>query len=241
MQTPVSPYEDYCVGYQNPGVIGRGYLMALVIGVGKVKERWSHAGSQVLDKTLAFDTAEVSSASLGQINMITVSSFCGPEGRIWGLDLARPANLRESVLNQISKTPVYDASPLLESAKALFGTVEDPKYLFLPGSHVPCASKSVAERGECQLYAGIGVGVPVDRGKNACLMMEDVGELGTLEPFEVKTRIAESIVEVGINQRVKYKEIFVGVSTIEVGLAEVGCALVAAPYFAPPANALKMR
>lgn len=232
MQLPFSSYEKYCVGYENPGVEGTGYLMALNIGVGKVKERWSHAGSEVLDKTLAFDAAEVEGANLGQINMITVSSFCGPEGKIWGLDLAVAPRLRSKKLGVIERVPYYDATPLLEATKALFGAVDHPKFPFLPGSHVPCASKSAASRGSAVLYAAIAVGVPRDRKKAACLMMEDVGEVGGVSEEEVVKGLAESVVEVGKNQRVKYREIFVGFRSIEVGLGEVGCALVAAPYLA---------
>lgn len=240
MQLPLSPYDNYCVGYENPGVEGTGYLMALNIGVGKVKERWSHAGSEILDKTLAFDTAEVEGANLGQINMITVSSFCGPEGKIWGLDLAVAPRLRAKKLGLVERVPYYDAEPLLIASKALLGTVEVPKFPFLPGSHVPCASKLVSVRGNAVLYAAIAVGVPKNRREAACLMMEDVGAIGGQVSSEILQSLAESVIEVGRNQRVKYREIFTGIKTIEVSLGEVGCALVAAPYMAIAQGAVRV-
>lgn len=231
-QIPISPYEKYCIGYQNPEVKGSGYVMTLAIGVGKTKNELSHSGSQVLDITNAFDRAEVEETNLGQTNMITVSSFCGPQGKIWGLDIARAKNLYDSQLFSIENVSVYSAKPLLNATKELFGTVDQPKYPLLPGTHIPCATKNIAKKGPTTLYAAIGVGVPDERNKHACLMMEDVGELGILDETEILKRLAQSILEVAHNQKVKYTKIFATLKTIEVGENETGCALVAAPYIA---------
>jgi hypothetical protein len=69
--------------------------------------------------------------------------------------------------------------------------------------------------------------------------MEDVGELsfgnGAGELGQMKGRLtinmARSVVEVGKNQKVKYKEIFVDIGSRKIQAGEVGCALTAMPYF----------
>ena len=63
-------------------------------------------------------------------------------------------------------------------------------------------------------------------------MMEDVGEMGELSQEEILRRVTKSIVRVGENQGVKYQEAFVEMKQIRVEDGEIGCALVAAPYFA---------
>lgn len=232
MQIPTSPYDKYCIGYQNPEVEGAGYVMTLAIGVGKTKNVLSHAGSQVLDNTNAFDRAEVEETNLGQTNMITVSSFCGPQGKMWGLDLARTENVYDKKLFSVDKIPVYSAQPLLDATKFLFGTVTQPIFPPLPGTHIPCATKNITAQGPNTFYAAIGMGVPADRANVACLMMEDVGFVGELTEIEILERLARSITAVAQNQQVKYKVIFTSLKKIEVNENETGCALVAAPYIA---------
>ena len=227
-----SPYPEYCVGHLHKGVEGSGYYMGLVLGGGKAVSTLS----EVLDGIVAFDRAEVEGTFIGQINMITVSSFCGPEGKVWGLDIATQPDLREEKLNMVGGIPVYSAKPLLAAATELWGTVEQKHFPFYPGSHVMCAEKSITKKGVTIIYAALGLGIPQDRATNACLMMEDVGEVGGTSEEEILHRVAQSILLVGENQRVKYKEMFVAVKTLQVGAGEVGCALVAAPYFALAKN-----
>jgi len=81
----IGRHDQYCEG--NGGASG--YLTALVMGIGLFPKTFSHQGSELLDRVLAYDSAEVDDAYLGQINMTLVSSFCGPEGLIWGYDVAR--------------------------------------------------------------------------------------------------------------------------------------------------------
>jgi histidine decarboxylase len=223
----------------NKGNQNEGYLMGFVLGVGKVPQRLTPN----LDSILAFDQAEVSTATLGQINMITVSSFCGPQGKIWGYDLAAHPELRSTRLFEKNfEVPVYSALPLLEAARSLFGTVDQPHFPLLPGSHVPCAEKSFTVKGPKRVYCALGIGVPQDRNRNACLLMEDVGSFPrTASKYAILKKVVKSILSVGIQQQVPYREIFVELREITVKSKEVGCALVAAPYFALAQQAIPTR
>lgn len=239
---PLSLHDYYCDGYGNPGAVGNGYLLGLMLGTGKTAvSPLIEEGLDGLEAIDAFDRAEVDETFIGQINMITVSSFCGPMGYIWGYDLARHENLYvppqwgpDRVTLGRQTTPVYSLSPLLEATRRLFGMVEAKRFPLLPGSHVPCAKKSLEARGGGYLYCGLGLGIPVDRGENACLLMEDVGKVGD-DAGEMRgglsERLAMSVLRVGENQRVVYKEIFVMIKMIGLDEGEIGCALAAAPYF----------
>ena len=73
--------------------------------------------------------------------------------------------------------------------------------------------------------------------------MEDVGlipENGNLERYKnnILLNSAKSVLEIGKNQNIQYKEIFVGISDLEIGKNEIGCALVACPYFLLAQNAI---
>ena len=70
--------------------------------------------------------------------------------------------------------------------------------------------------------------------------MEDMGFIPdgehpmkyNVELYEpISRKIATSILMIGENQKVDYKEIFVVVKDVFVHQNEIGCALVAAPYF----------
>lgn len=247
MTHSLSPYDKFCAGYGNPGTKGTGYYLGYNLGVGKVESLLSHEGSKVLDETIAFDSAEVDEAYLGQTNMITVSSFCGPHGRLWGYDVVKPESglqphplIKEGIVSRDgASVAIYSAEPLMRATKSLFGTKEERKFPIYPGSHLPCAIKSIMKEGPALLYCVLGVGVPKDRAGSACLMMEDVGYLPhNLDEKSVHTAksqllsaVGKSVLEVGANQKVEYKKVLAEVKTIHIGKGEIGCALIAAPYF----------
>jgi len=251
----VSPYKKYCNGFGNPGNSGKGYFIGLTLGVNTCDLKLSHAGSSLLDGINAFDKVEATDVYLGQINMITVSSFCGLDGIIWGYDTVRAKNnfiphpsFSNRVISYRNETiPVYSASPLIDASRALFGTVKKKNFPILPGAHVPCAKKSIEKVGPVHIYAGIALGIAKDRDKDASLLMEDLGEIpqeisNTKQEVNYKNMIlqnlAKSIIEIGKNQKIKYKEIFIEVKDVRVKKNEVGCALVAAPYFTLAQNAI---
>lgn len=96
---------------------------------------------EVLAGIVSYDRAESNGAYIGQINMITVSSFSGPNAAVWGYDLVENDALRSKPLFQVPsenvvvqlperyreknvKLPeklrsitVYDVDPLLKSTE----------------------------------------------------------------------------------------------------------------------------
>jgi histidine decarboxylase len=243
----ISPYENYCDGYGNPGSSGKGYFVGLALGVDKAKLKFNHIGSDRLDGINAFDRAEVSDVNIGQINMINVSSFCGPQGLIWGYHVVQPKKLftphslfPQGVITYRNKSiPVYSAGSIIDASRSLFGTLDHKRYPLHPGAHIPCAGKNIKREGPANLYCSVGVGIAENSDKNANLIMEDVGEI----PFHLNEeekntykssileKLAMSILAIGKNQKVRYKEMFVEIRDINVEPGEIGCALVAAPYF----------
>lgn len=240
VRSSIGPDDQYCVGYTGRG----GYCIALVMGIGVAGETFARHGSERLDSIVAYDRAEVDDAYIGQINMIIVSSFCGPQGVIWGHDIARntisfPTLLSEEELEEFKGVSIASGEKLRESSRMLFGTREKRHFPLLPGSHVPCAGKHCSYRGPAVLYTAVAIGIPEDRSGCACLLMEDAGVCpGGSSPedlSEARKRIflnmIRSVARVGDNHDISYKEIIVDVVFGEVAGGEIGCALVAAPYF----------
>lgn len=239
VKSGIGLYENYCVGYPGQG----SYLTALVFGAGVFKKTFSHSGSNVLDKIVAFDRAEIFEAYLGQINMSIVSSFCGPQGLIWGYDIAKkedillPSFLPTFDFKKLEGIKIKNGENLRKAATALFGTKEKKHFPFLPGCHVPCAGRIFKKSGPTTLYGTIAIGIPEDRENTACLLMEDVGEVmfseGIIQPIKQKLMFdaISSVLEVGKNQGIKYREIFIDFITQKIDSDEIGCILVAMPYF----------
>lgn len=235
LSSAIASRDYHCEGYGNPGNEGTSYVLTMLAAATKVAKELCHEGSKMLDQTLAFDCAEVSEASIGQINMINVSSFCGPDGYIWGIDLAKT---NEELLFKVENLPVYSAEPLFTATRSLFGTIENPVFPILPGSHVPCACQKTFRDNETDqplhLYATIGLGIAEDRNIHACLLMEDTGFYNSqvITKDQLIENVAKSIIRIGSIQKLKYTKAYVGLRTVEVNKGEMGCALVAAPYIA---------
>src|SRR5579863_6199157 len=83
----IGPFEQYCSSCgMTPGST---YITAPLIGIGVARLACSCPGSPMLDYTIAFDRAEGAAANITQTNLITVSSFNGPQGLLLGYDLLR--------------------------------------------------------------------------------------------------------------------------------------------------------
>jgi histidine decarboxylase len=237
-----SPHENYCMGYPGQGPYFTGFIM----GSSSVSIKLGNEGSSVLDRINAFDVAEVDNTYLGQINMITVSSFCGPHGLLWGYDIAKEdffsvnEILEEKDIEEFHGTEIYNGKNLRLATKKLFGTRDDKKFPLFPGSHVFTAQKFISSPGPINLYGAFAVGIPENRDVNACLFMEDVGEIkkNTMEEErKLLKNIIRSVREIGKNQKVNYKAIYTDIITQKVGNNEMGGVLVASPYFLLAKNA----
>ncbi|MDB4032376.1 histidine decarboxylase, pyruvoyl type [Porticoccaceae bacterium] len=251
----VSTEQHFCEGYFANSQSG--YMLGVNLTAATTPKRFSHPGSDTLDRINAFDLAEIQRAHLGQINMMQVSSFCGPKGALWGYDLCKvprqpsPLNISAANLSTPNQsTPhqstsdldsnelpaIWDIAPLVDAFARLTGSVTAPRFPFVPGSHVPCAVKSITAAGPEHLYAAQAIAIPEDRNRNACLIMEDAGSLAyASQQIEAKQNVLNnllrSVLTIGKNQQVRYREIFMGLADVEVGDNEMGCAMVANPYF----------
>ncbi|MFC2060505.1 histidine decarboxylase, pyruvoyl type [Chloroflexota bacterium] len=243
----IGPYDRYCDGYFSfyPRK-GGNYVCAITLSVAKVPKLFGHAGSRKLDEINAYDLAETEGAYIGQLNFIAVTSFCGPGGVIWGYDLAKSVELRgvripglsEVVDHKGKKVPVYSAAPLEKAAELLFGTKRELHFPIIPGAQVPHAGKNIEKAGPVRLYCAIGIGIANDRKRVASLYMEDAGVLKR-EPDKILETMAKSIIEVGRNHDVEYREIFINIKCTDiVNEDEIGCAFVAVPYIVLPRKAV---
>ena len=125
-KTAISPYDDYCDGYGMPGAYGNGYVSVLKVSAGTVEK----TNDALIDTIVTYDKAETADAYIGQINMLTASSFCGMAGQVWGYDLARHDDITSGKSQPLftekqfdgSELKVFDAAPLLDAGIELFGT-----------------------------------------------------------------------------------------------------------------------
>lgn len=249
----VGPDPHYCMGYMNPGAPdGRGYISTMKLSVGTVNVKNL---DQVTENIVSYDRCEKNDAYIGQINMLTVSSFCGQNGAVWGYDLA----VHEDIANKTEKPmymqsqpdgpdiPVYNVKPLLEAAERLFGRENERRFPPMPGAHVICANKDATARGPLWVWASIGIAILKDRSKGSCLFIEDAntyGDANTTEE-EVKAyldgtlrKVTNSIALCGQDQSVVYDRIYTGYKYLFVKENQVGCSLTCAPYVYLAQNAI---
>ena len=237
----VSAYPDWCQGARDPNR----YLLAINVAAAKIGA--DSAGlpwPSQLGGTVAFDLAEVSRAHLGQINCIEVSSFCSPDAIIWGVDVVRPRQLFQTPLMTVRGAagrpiPVFDGEPLVVAAESLFGRGADRHFPMAPGTLCPAAVKSIIRTGDDGvIYAACGIGLPPRRSRQAALLMEDTGfvpsgEIGGRAERQrlVTEATAKAVVDVGVNQGVRYRAAIVAYAEVSLARNEIGCALAIAPYF----------
>lgn len=238
----VGPFDFYSDGYGNPGATGLGYVSVLTLETGLVASDMD----EVLEEIVSYDRAEARGTYIGQINMITASSFNGINGAVWGYHIAKADSIANNTLKPLFmkkrsdgvEIPVYPVEPLLDAGKRLFGTSTQRRFPLLPGAHVRCAVKSNTAKGPTFVWCAIALAIAEDRTLAANLFIEDTGESTYLESEKDREEfldrlyknIAESIIRCGDDQDVQYKEIFVGAKIERVPEGYVGCALTCAPY-----------
>ncbi|MFX0197813.1 MAG: histidine decarboxylase, pyruvoyl type, partial [Candidatus Hodarchaeota archaeon] len=250
VNSAVGSERDFCMGYQNPGASGNGYITTIKISVGLVEVPQQAIGGVPLDKGTAgivsYDRCECNDAYIGAINMLTASSFSGQLGAVWGYDLAEAVNLRDTFLyNQQwpdgSTTPVYSIYPLLDATQRLFGTASQRRFNTLPGAFVVCANKSATSDPSNQpngwAWSFLALSFLEDRNSGSNLFIEDCDIIEEALPYsEVKKimedtlhKVTECVVLCGADQGIKYKETFIGYKLVRFVKGQehqqVGCAL----------------
>ena len=174
-----------------------------------------------LQEIVLFDKAEAE-LGFGQINFRKTSSFCEPGNFVNGINFNAPF---VRALTHFKKDfIVYDYNKQVESN---IKYIQDNGYQ--SGIHICCAGEKEFSRAGDDIYTGVGIGVPKDK-KNAILFMESVGKTEKTSDKEIIYDIVESIKQIGLNQKIEYKEIYVAYQH-KVIKKDLGCALVVIPYF----------
>ena len=259
-KTAISPYDDYCDGYGMPGAYGNGYVSILKVSAGTVEK----TDDGLIDRIVTYDKAEAADAYIGQINMLTASSFCGMAGQVWGYDLARHDDIASGKSKPLftvkqfdgSELKVFDAEPLLNAGKELFGTEEDRRYHLIPGAHTICANKGITayrpKSGELQdgqaygVWSFIAISLSADRDFSADLFIEDAGVwtendneedmIAFLEDH--RKEIVWSVVECGRDSNVLFDRTYVGFAYRMMKPGEIGNAITVGPYVTLARNAV---
>jgi len=244
LQNIVSPFEPYCSssGMQPTDP----YITTPLITTGVAPIECSHSGSDLLDRIIAFDRAEGEFANITQTNMVTVSSFNGLNGAIWGYDLLPQELTRHPLVDENQFPHVYDATPLFEATQALYGTVQEKHFPIAPGQHLLCAYKTFYHTGPSVIYGALALAIAEDRSQNADLYMEDHGTLtvghgNTVSP-EQQSAVIENLIlsveRISQNLGVRFERVFIGFKYRNVKAGEIGCAITAAPYIHVARNAV---
>ena len=112
----------------------------------------------------------------------------------------------------------------------------------MPGAHVVCANKNYTtdlKDGPTWVWAAIALAIAEDREKEANLFIEDAGNYGNIHdgPAQIKKflddtlhAVTKSMVLCGVDQGVRYNEIYAGYVYQFANTNQVGCALTCAPY-----------
>jgi histidine decarboxylase len=187
-----------CMGYMNPGASGNGYIATMKLSVDAVPMDGLDPGAGGI---VSYDRCEKDDAYIGQINMLTASSFCGVNGALWGYHLAKAPDIENRSLKPMFEypgpyyptdeklpsqgaVPIYPAAPLLDATERLFGRMDSQgdaggkkrrRFPPLPGAHVICANKSESRTGPGFFWAIIGIAIAEDRETQSSLFIEDCG------------------------------------------------------------------
>ena len=223
----MSPSDTDCYGYQNSDTQGC-YITTCKLEIGLVNREKFHEDDQTLLHIASYDDAEAKGAYIGQINMITVSSFSGPRAVVWGYDVAVHDDLRGNYLFSVpenkddllkdnfsrgapGKIPVYDIQPLLDATESLYGTASKRHFPILPGAHVPCAVKEGYSEVQGKPKSGwiwgfLSLAIAEDRSKDACLFVEDKGFFSDEDPkYDTEEKVIKELEKK--RQRVVYSQI----------------------------------
>ena len=253
-KTAISPFDDYCDGYGMPGAQGQGYVSVLKVSSGVTEK----SDDLLLDGIVTYDKAEATDAYIGQINMITASSFNGLIGSIWGYDLGVAEEIRNNTQKPMftlqqydgSSLPVFDAAPLLKAGQALFGTEKARRFPPVPGGQIICANKSAVsyrpakgspnpDKGEAYgVWAYLSISLARDRTRAASLFIEDAGTWTKndneedLVKFlkEHQKNVAKTTTDCGKNQSVLYDRTYMAYTYVMMKPGQAGTALTVAPY-----------
>ncbi len=252
-KTAISPYSQWCDGYGMPGGRGNGYVNVLKVSCGAIDK----TDDALIDGIVAYDKGECADAYVGQINMLTASSFNGVQGQIWGYDLAVHDDIKNGSLRPLftedqfdgSKLEVYDGKPLIQAGIELFGTDSNRRYHPAPGAHVICANKGITayrpkedrplKDGEAYgVWCFIAISLTTDPDYAANLFIEDAGvwtendnEQDLVSFLNQRRReIVWSVVECGNDSGVLFDRTYISYNYLMMEPNQIGDAITVGPY-----------
>lgn len=254
----ISPYKQWSRGYMEPGNIGTGYVTGCKVDA----DSRNKVGDDLLSKIVTYDLAECKNAYIGQINMVTVSSFTGVQGYILGYDLLRNPEIDSAVplftVKQWdgSELPIYDCKPLQDALVEYFGTENNRRHYPAPGSFIMCANKGVtAEYPEKNrplgpgqgygVWSAIAISIAKDRSRNSSMFIEDAGIWTTPNEEELieylasrRRGIAKSIAECGRDAHTTFSSSWIGFAYSMMKPNQIGNAITVGPYWTLPIDSI---
>ena len=262
-RTAISPYDQWCDGYGMPGAYGNGYVNVLKVSCGAVDK----TQDALIDGIVTYDKAECADAYVGQINMLTASSFNGIQGQIWGHDLAVHDSIKDGSIEPLftvkqfdgSDLKVFDAKPLIQAGIELFGTDADRRYHPAPGAHVICANKGVtayrpkegqplADGQAYGVWCFIAISLTTDPDYAANLFIEDAGvwtendsEQDLVNFLDQRRKeIVWSVVECGNDSGVLFERTYIAYNYVMMKPNQIGNAITVGPYVTLARDAVPM-
>ncbi len=226
MKEILSKYENFCEGWKGEGK----FISSPFISISET-DPLDKKGNGLLNEILSFDSAEIETTYFGQVNLVKITSFCSPEGYIWGYDLAK-VDMREiKELTAKYKSKILEANKLEKATIELLGTNKYKRFRIFPGSIVYCAFNFKIFPENKIAYGTIGIGIPQDRENQACLIMEDVGIRKIKESSSIaKENMIKSIIKIGKEHRIKYREILIMYKEKRISKGKIACVLAAVPF-----------
>lgn len=196
------------------------------------------AFSQGFASKVSFEQAMIKGAFLGQLNPIPGAQFIGPGNLIVGYDNATlPEQTPHFFLQQgENKIPVYDIEPLIGAS---IGYLK--QFPVSPGTFVSMALKSKTMDGPTFVWSALILAVTKDRDQHASVLLLDAGRLNCDGYDQCRMILAEkikqsalNILQTGSQNKIDFKDVFVGFKILEVPLGYVGTALAVVPFIDPP-------
>ena len=241
----VGPSDPYCMGYMNPGSSGLGYISTLKLSTGIVSMKGLDAGTEGI---VSYDRCEKNDAYIGQINMLTASSFCGVNGAVWGYHLAVADEIANGTLQPMysqqepggKEIPVYQVQPLLTLRDAAFWYRRAAAISADAGRARNLRQQKRDDRGPHVGMGAAGAGHCggsqygrqsfYRRRRQLWGSLDAVARRAGLSGADDARSVTKSMIMCGVDQNVSYSKIFAGYVFQFAPADHVGCALTCAPY-----------
>ncbi len=227
--------QQFCT----PSHVGA-YITTLKLSVDTVPAKEMDAITEVI---VATNRCERNDAYMGQVNLFPHARFCGLEGAVWGLDLAKSDEPEEPLYMQAmpdgTEIPVVNIKPLLHATERLFGQYNQQRFPILPGANVLGSGRKAIAKGPTWTWAVIGVGIPANRDFGACFLVEDASAHGDYNTTEgeiigylkgIQRKVTNGIALSAKDLDVALGKIYIGFKYVFTEPDQLGCAMACTPF-----------